>query len=465
MRFFARTREGLQLSSAWTSLRWWRMSDPVAASAGAVGVALLESIVFFFLKLANYLFKSGFIRSVLDHLKVRRAFRRRWTNSSLATALRLVEASDQIFREAGLSYMAYAGTLLGIERHGGVIPWDDDIDLCIEGCDLQKFLSLKEHFARCGIRLIDAGLCYKLCWADRRPISLNSLWSWPFIDVFVWDKKGDHLVVRHSGDHYPFESVLPLRRAPFHHLSLPVPRDSRTFLAAWFGADFMKTAISSTYFHREERVIRREPLTTTYPLPTWRLFLSRRRLPRRRLCELLLRAGTDYLKACGIEFWVDYGTLLGSYRNDSLLPHELDIDLSMMEEFVPALLRNLHLLDPDFEFYDTSARHRGPKYGIMHRKFGGNCDFYTYRRMDDHRLRICLGDEWRGTLEGRDVPEEMIFPLEPTRIDDISLMRPRQTREYLIHRYDYIDYPAVLKSDGSGHYRSIWSQEPLQDSP
>jgi len=472
LRFMGRTKRSFQRrrdrpgkwSGVWARLGRWRLPDFAAANTMASGVAFLESVAFFPLRLSNYLFKSRLIRSVLDHLKVRRAFRSRWTDSSLATALQLVEITDRVFRAADLPYMAYAGTLLGVERHGGVIPWDDDIDLCIEGRDLPKLLDLTERFARCGVRLLEAGLCYKLCWADRRNINRKVPWSWPFIDIFVWDKIGSRLVIRHSRDHYPLKSVFPLRSAPFHHLSLPVPQDSKAFLSAWFGADFMKTAVSSTCFHRKERIIRRTPFTTTYPLPTWRPFLSRRRLPRRQLCELLLRAGTDYLKACGVEFWADYGTLLGAYRNGSLLPHELDIDLSMMEESVPALLRNLHLLDPDFEFYDTSYRHRGPKYGIMHRKYGGNCDFYTYRRTDDCKLRICLGDEWRGSLEGRDVPEEMIFPLEPARIDGISLMRPRQTREYLIHRYDYIDYPAVLKSDGSGHYRSIWAQEPLENS-
>jgi hypothetical protein len=120
----------------------------------------------------------------------------------------------------------------------------------------------------------------------------------------------------------------------------------------------------------------------------------------------------------------------------------------------------VHLLDPDYEFYDTSPRHRGPKYGIMHRKFGGNCDFYTYKRVEGRQLRICLGDAWHGTMDARDIPEEMVFPLEPIEIDGITLMRPRQIREYLVHRYGYIDHPAVLKSDGSGHYRSLWEQEP-----
>jgi phosphorylcholine metabolism protein LicD len=403
---------------------------------------------------------SSYLRAAVDELCVRQAFRSHWTERGLHRALELVEKIDRIFSEAHLSYMAYAGTLLGIARYSGVIPWDDDIDLCLHGTDLPAFLALEDTFRQQGITVSRWDGGWKLFWSDGQPIRAETPWSWPFVDIFVWDKRGSRMVFRGAEDHYPYACLFPLKRAQFHHLQLPVPRDMGPMLAAGYGPGYMTTFLSSWYEHRKERARPWSQVVALNTSRSWRNFLSPKKRPQRVLNEMLLRTATKFLRACGVEFWAEYGTLLGEYRGHSLLAHEADVDLGIREESMPLILGNLKLLPADYEFYDTSYRHDGPKCGIMHRKFGGNCDFYTYRRLQDGQLLICLGPGWRGTMNARPVPEDMIFPLQQTHIDGVSLMRPHRTKDYLLHRYGYIEFPAVMKDDGSSHYRSIWRQDP-----
>ena len=56
--------------------------------------------------------------------------------------LRLLRIFDRICRDAGLRYWLDSGTLLGAVRHGGFIPWDDDVDVKMPIEDYRRFLAL-----------------------------------------------------------------------------------------------------------------------------------------------------------------------------------------------------------------------------------------------------------------------------------------------------------------------------------
>lgn len=57
--------------------------------------------------------------------------------------LELLQDFDGLCQKHGLRYDLAGGSLLGAVRHGGIIPWDDDIDVCMPRPDYERMLRLK----------------------------------------------------------------------------------------------------------------------------------------------------------------------------------------------------------------------------------------------------------------------------------------------------------------------------------
>ena len=59
--------------------------------------------------------------------------------------LAILEAIDHICRAEGIDYVIDSGTCLGAVRHGGFIPWDDDIDIAMPEDDYYMFLHVAKE--------------------------------------------------------------------------------------------------------------------------------------------------------------------------------------------------------------------------------------------------------------------------------------------------------------------------------
>ena len=114
--------------------------------------------------------------------------------------LELLQELDRICRKHGITYFADYGTLLGAVRHGGFIPWDDDIDVVMLRPDYERFRQI-------ALDEIKAPLFFQTTYTDgfisafaKLRHSLTSAIEFPdnarinqgiFIDIFPLDSVSD----------------------------------------------------------------------------------------------------------------------------------------------------------------------------------------------------------------------------------------------------------------------------------
>lgn len=59
--------------------------------------------------------------------------------------LKLLEEIDRICISNSIDYYIFAGSMLGIERNEGFLPWDDDIDIVMTKKNYDKFCDIIEE--------------------------------------------------------------------------------------------------------------------------------------------------------------------------------------------------------------------------------------------------------------------------------------------------------------------------------
>ena len=156
------------------------------------------------------------------------------------TELELLKEVDRICTKHAIPYCIIAGTLLGAERHGGFIPWDDDADVALLRPDYERFRSICEQE-------LDIDRFY----FQDHVVTPGYRWGYGKL------RRKDTLFLREHQEHMPYEQgvfidVFPLDSVPESHVGRTVWNFAcfcvRKVLWSPVGAVAAKTAPARAWF-------------------------------------------------------------------------------------------------------------------------------------------------------------------------------------------------------------------------
>ena len=167
----------------------------------------------------------------------------------------------KILYRAQIPFWVDCGTCIGVYRHGGVIPWDNDLDLSVLVDDFQNVMN--------ALKQLDPKKFVVQDWSSRsRPGSYIRVYvkkNRNHIDIYMNDIDPDEktitYIIAHENSHFmaeewkerertqkapiPFDVIFPLKKGEFDGIIVPVPNQTARFLSYKYGPNLNPPRIYS----------------------------------------------------------------------------------------------------------------------------------------------------------------------------------------------------------------------------
>ncbi len=261
-----------------------------------------------------------------------------WDEAALSQQRSLLQRVASIGADQGVALFLYWGTLLGHVRQGGILPWDDDVDLALFEPD--KADALRIALKAGGMETHDlksGGHTWIKVYDPSYPVTPHhSLpWTWPCIDIFLYAVDAPATGACPATP-YPRDIILPGKMTTFEGAAVWEPQDPLAVLDRQY-PEWRQRECSSAYSHRREQPAAwaERPIVTDergcklshrphgemqYPKPPANPLSRTTYLP-------LLRAWDDLCRQHGMRYSIFWGTLLGQVRNQRIIPYDRDVDV------------------------------------------------------------------------------------------------------------------------------------------
>lgn len=149
-----------------------------------------------------------------------------------------------VLEKEQLEYFISFGTLLGAVRHGGLIPWDTDIDIVIAEKDKNRiFQALQKELGNTyAIREDQAKIVGSLIRVNYSQV--NTL----HVDIFTYVEKEEDTIVFEHNFHFLKSDIFPLQKIKYYGSYFFAPKDIKKQLTTFYGNDYMEYAYKQWAF-------------------------------------------------------------------------------------------------------------------------------------------------------------------------------------------------------------------------
>ncbi|WP_071058072.1 LicD family protein [Pelistega sp. MC2] len=190
-----------------------------------------------------------------------------------------LEVVHKVFNKHGIRYTLSGGSLLGLVRHQGLIPWDDDADVMFLQDDFYRILRLEDEFKENG---------YKTCtktyekWGaiklypehGLKMLSGHDDYKHPGIDLFPIKPINDkllHFSQKTAQNIWPNEYIFinewkkidAQRFGDITVLAL-AKNDAHRYLRVSYGDNYMTHAIKTFDHHAEKEILAHELILSDF---------------------------------------------------------------------------------------------------------------------------------------------------------------------------------------------------------
>ncbi len=178
-----------------------------------------------------------------------------WDAATLKRVRALLQRIAAVGEAEGIPLHVFWGTLLGHVREGGILPWDDDVDLAMFGAD--RAPALQAALETAGLKVVQFSTRKEgmlKVFDPASPRIADAGWSYPFVDIFVYEPGAT------EGSAWPappfdMEMLLPGRPVTFEGGRLWEPERPLALLDRHYPG-WRSREKSSGWNHREEHGMR-----------------------------------------------------------------------------------------------------------------------------------------------------------------------------------------------------------------